>query len=101
MRDYSKFAGPLEKLTHGYNKRKRIKWTVDLDESFVNLQVAVAACAKLYLVQDNSKDEILLETNASDYGIGAYLFQVRWKKGVRHEYPIAFISNSLNETERK
>ena len=102
--NYSEIANPLEKLTHGYdkrNKRKKIKWTAELNRSFTELQTAVGNCPRLYYHDEKSGDEVFLETDASDYGIGAYLFQVRYKNGKRYEYPICFISKSLNETERK
>ena len=101
---YSVIAQPLEQLTHGYdkrNKRKKVKWTEELNRSFYELQTAVANCPQLYFHDEKSGDEIILETDASDYGIGAYLFQVRYVDGIRWEYPISFISKSLNETERK
>jgi RNase H-like domain found in reverse transcriptase len=40
----------------------------------------------------NDTDPIFLHTDASDYGIGGYLFQVVDGK----EHPVAFVSKSLS-----
>jgi len=59
---------------------------------------AIVDCAKLYFVDDDiEKNPVFLETDASDYGIGAYLYQV--KDG--QEYPIQFLSKALNATQYK
>ena len=57
------------------------------------LQISIAHCQKLFFLDDTSP--VFLHTDASSYGIGAYLFQeVDGKR-----YPIAFISRTLNKTE--
>jgi hypothetical protein len=42
-----------------------------------------------------------LQTDASDYGIGAYLFQVDSVNGTRKELPLGFISKSLDKVQRR
>ena len=41
---------------------------------------------------------VYLNKDASDYGIGAYLFQ--FDQANNKEYPVAFVSKSLSKTER-
>ena len=50
-------------------------------------------CPKLFFLDDVSP--IYLHTDASQYGMGAYLFQVREEGGVNREVPIRFLSKSF------
>ena len=44
-------------------------------------------------------DIIFLQTDASDYGIGAYLYQkVTDDKGITTEHPIGFISKAIQSS---
>ena len=84
---------PLNMLLNGYNKRspKKIAWTEELKESFERIKEAIHNCPSLFFVDDASP--IYLYTDASDYGIGAYLYQL--VDGV--ERPIGFISKAFDE----
>ena len=42
---------------------------------------------------------VVLRTDASDYGIGAYLLQLREVDAVTRELPIVFLSKALNSTQ--
>jgi hypothetical protein len=55
------------------------------------LREAIDRCQKLFYFDVEEGDQIHLKTDASDYGIGAYLYILR--KGV--EIPIRFLSRSL------
>lgn len=61
--------------------------------AFYDVREAIEACPTLFFLNDT--DEIYLLTDASDYGIGAYLFQT--VEGV--EKSIRFMSHSLSEVE--
>ena len=94
---YGDIAAPLHGMIPDYKKHStlKLKWTPELDASFYDLQQKVAACQKLFFLDETSP--VFLHTDASNYGIGAYLFQE--VDGVRH--PISFVSRTLNKTELK
>lgn len=93
VRYFAKLARPLHQLLHGYTKRTattKLHMSEEDIATFKSLQSAIDNCQQLHFpVPDR---EIFLETDASDYGIGAYLYQ-KDKDG--KQYPIAFISKNL------
>jgi len=94
IKDFFKLAQPLHALLRGYNEKKNksapITWEDDLKKVFSDMQAAIGNAQRLHFVDDAK--EIFLQTDASDYGIGAYLFQLG-EDG--EQIPIAFISKSL------
>ena len=89
---------PLHNLIHtakGYNPKAIIKWTDELKEYFFKVQKAVASCPKLYF--HNKDAPVILNTDASGYGVGAYLYQIIDGK----EYPVAFVSKTLSKQQRR
>ena len=70
-------------------------WTPELDTAFSAAKEAVVNCQKLFFVRDDLP--VYLHTDASNYGIGAYLFQA---DGEIH-FPIRFISKTLSEAQQK
>ena len=96
VRNHSSLAHPLQGVLDGYSAKDRnhkITWTAELTEAFENLKAAVCDCQKLYFIDDTYA--VRLQTDASDYGIGAFLFQVT-QEGI---HPIMFISKSLDKTQ--
>ena len=95
--EFGTLAAPLHGMIPDYKKNSKVplKWTLALEESFYTLQRNVAGCQQLFFIDDSSP--VFLHTDASNYGIGAYLFQE--VDGIRH--PISFISRTLNKTELK
>ncbi len=83
----------LNDLTTPYEKSSSIVWTPQLEELFKLIQEAVGNCPKLYNVDNDLP--IHVRTDASDYGIGGYIFQ----KDGRKELPIRFISKSLHKSQ--
>jgi hypothetical protein len=91
VHNYAAMTAPLHAMLKKYNKRKRLQWTDTTKECLERIKSAIHNCPKLFFMDDISP--IFLHTDASDYGIGAYLFQVVNGK----EQPIAFLSKSLDD----
>ena len=93
IRDFAKIAAPLNLMLHNYSKAKAkrtaLDWSEEATNAFDTLRLAIHDCPLLWFIDDTSP--IILYTDASDYGIGAYLCQV--VEGL--ERPIAFISKTL------
>ena len=76
----------------GYDKCKRnnsLIWNEETKQTFETLKLAVSQAQMLYF-EDNT-NPVYLRTDASDFGIGAYLFQ----NINGEEKPIMFLSKSL------
>jgi hypothetical protein len=84
--DMAKYEIPLRTLI----KSQRLNWTPELEEIFFTLRDIVGNCPQLHYF--DSKAPLYVMTDASDYGIGAYFYQVIY--GV--EKPIKFESVSLH-----
>jgi hypothetical protein len=93
VKGHSLLSHPLSAMLEGYTKRTRqqmVPWTTETIESFEKLKMAVNNCQKLYFL--DYSNEIYLQTDASDYGAGAYLFQ----KTPEGHHPVMFLSKSFN-----
>jgi hypothetical protein len=73
----------------GKEPMQHIVWTPEVEGSFTEIKQKINACPKLFFM--DGKLPIFLHTDASDYAIGAYLFQVKGGK----EIPIWFMSKTL------
>ena len=95
VHNHSMLAQPLQGLLPAYTRTHRndhvITWPEDKKDTFFNLRDNVADCPKLFFMQDYW--DIGMETDASDYGIGAFLFQIDPVSGSK--VPIQFVSKSL------
>ena len=90
VRDFSTKAQPLNAMIKKYNKNRPLVWTDVGRNAFNTLKQEIHNCPLLYFLDDSSP--IYLHTDASKYGIGAYLFQVIDGK----EKPIGFISKTFD-----
>jgi hypothetical protein len=72
----SELARPLYNLMTEFqgSSKKQLYWTDKANEQFENMKKAIWECPELFFFDDHSP--IYLDTDASDYGIGAYLFQL-------------------------
>ena len=86
IRNQSSLVHPLHQLLLNYSKTKKIVWTLEADACFDLVQSETAKCTTMRFLNDHAP--ISLQTDAYDYGVGGYLFQVIDGK----EIPIAFIS---------
>ncbi len=102
FRDYvpnhSTVVKPLNNLILSYTKlngKATFKWSTASEVAYEAIRKLIESAPLLYFVND--KDPIFLRTDASDYGVGGYLYQ----KVDTIDKPIAFVSKSLTETQLK
>jgi hypothetical protein len=93
VKDLSNKVKPLNDIMIPYKKGTSIDWTPKLEECFRDVQESVGKCPKLFYVDLNLP--IHIRTDASDYGIGGYIFQL----DQQHELPIRFISKALHKAQ--
>jgi hypothetical protein len=92
IKNLSTLAVPLYEKTGKYAK---FEWSNEMERSFIKLKEELAGEAKLYL--PNYKKEFILETDASDTGLGACLLQ---KNDKEQMVPIRWASKKLTKTEQ-
>ena len=97
IKNHSEIVHPLQQMLAEAQrtKTKKLKWNDKVEVAWNNIKEAVINCPKLHWLQPGHP--VYVNTDASDYGIGAYLYQDI--DGI--ETPIAFISKTLNKVERK
>jgi transposase InsO family protein len=95
VKNHANIAHPLHGMLTAYNRAKVLKWTPELEASFRELQRLISECPTMYFVDPDIP--LYLHTDASDYGMGGYLFQIVDNV----ERPIAFCSRSFSETQLK
>ena len=86
---------PLHAMIVDYDKNRRLVWTPEGRKAWDQVREDIRNVQTLYFI--DPKLPVYLHTDASDYGIGAYLFQVI--DGI--EYPIMFMSKTLTEAESR
>ncbi|GBM55009.1 Retrovirus-related Pol polyprotein from transposon 412 [Araneus ventricosus] len=91
VRNFSAIAIPLHKLTEA---RSNFNWTEECEKSFNSLKQALITSP--FLTYPQTDKEFILDTDASNEGIGAVLSQ----KIGNEEYVIAYFSKSLGKPER-
>jgi hypothetical protein len=98
---------PLVQMVAGYTKAKRkdvLIWTPEAEEAFEKIRNAVNNCPQLHFLREDR--ELILQTDASDYGIGGVLFQKEKNKNTNTNekenpnknkiYPVGFFSKALS-----
>lgn len=87
VKNYGLLAKPLTQLL----KKKQFQWTTEAQDSFESLKQAMVSTPVLAL--PNSDKPFVIDTDASDIGIGAVLMQ--------DQQSVAFMSKALGPTHQK
>ena len=95
VKDSSNLTAPLEDLVKPYRARDQLDWTPEAERQFDRVKSAVHECPRLWFVDENEK--IYVHTDASNVGIGGYMFQVIGGE----EKPVAFISKAYDKSMLK
>lgn len=93
--NFSTVASPITSLLHGTKKGQPIVWTSQAEESFNKLKTLITSAP--VLASPDFNQPFFVQTDASNFGLGAVLFQ----KLDNQEHPIAFASKTLSVAERK
>jgi len=93
IRDHSVIVKPLQQLIHNYTPTRKIVWNNEAIQAFEKIKVKINECPTLSFLDPHAP--VYLHTDACDYGMGSYLFQMIDGK----EVPIAFMSRAFNERE--
>ena len=91
--NHSDVVRPLQNLIPDYKRSNKINWNGEAKIAFEHIKQLINDCPTMFFLTDS--DPIYLHTDASDYGIGGYLFQVIDNS----ERPVAFVSKSLSKTQ--
>ena len=92
MHNFSEIAAPLHALT---KKNAAFQWTVECQRAFDVLQDSLTKAPILALPRDEGA--YILDTDASDHGIGAVLSQIQDGK----ERVISYASRLYSTAERR
>ena len=91
LKDFATLAEPLTRLI---KMDRRYEWTDEQQEAFDHIQAFVASAP--ILSSPNFEEQFVLQTDASDTGIGAVLFQIIYGE----ERVLEFASCTLSSAER-
>jgi hypothetical protein len=93
IKEHSKKVACLNEMIHNYEytRTRKLVWTDETNQAFEDIKLAIHELPTLFFTDPSLP--IKVETDASNYGIGAYAYQPG-NDGVNR--PIAFISKSLN-----
>jgi hypothetical protein len=95
IQDIANKLRPLRQLITPYVKGLTLTWTDEAARAFEQIKEDVNNVPTFYFIHEEAP--VCLLTDASDYGIGAYLFQLIDGQ----EQPVMFMSKSLSSTEIK
>ena len=73
VRNHSNMVKPLHALLTNYQKSCSF-WAEEAKPAFESIKTEIAKCTTMHFLNDT--DPIFLQTDASEYGIGGYLFQI-------------------------
>ena len=95
---FATIASPLNRLLEA---GQAFKWTPDCHEAFEKLKAALTSDNVMSYPDDDGL--FILDTDASDSGIGATLSQLQWcdRTQKEEERPIAYASRSMTKPQRR
>ena len=85
----------MEELVKPYRAGDKLEWSEESTKVFERVKEAVHSCPKLWFIDES--EQIFVHTDASNVGIGGYMFQIIDGE----EKPVAFISKAYDKTMRK
>ena len=91
--NFASIAAPLHELT-SKSAPNKVKWTDQTEQAFNRLKTAL--CSETVLHTPDFSRRFVLQTDASEVGLGAVLSQIH--DGM--EYPVTFVSRKLLPHER-
>jgi hypothetical protein len=94
--NHSNVVSPLHHMIdHAAKKQSKLVWTEVGIKAYNDIKDLISKSPLLYFINDTAP--IVLMTDASDYGVGGYLYQMVDDK----EQLVALVSKSLTETQMK
>ena len=95
---FATIASPLHRLLEA---GQTFKWTSDCQAAFDRLKAALTGDKVMSYPSDDGL--FIIDTDASDTGIGATLSQLQWcdRTNREEERPIAYASRSMTKTQRR
>jgi RNase H-like domain found in reverse transcriptase len=94
--NHSNVVNPLHKMIDYYaSKQAKLTWTEAGEKAFIYIKLLISKSPTLYFISDTAP--IILMTDASDYGVGGYLYQLI--DGVKQL--VALVSKALTLVQLK
>ena len=92
--NHSNVVAPLHAMIdHSAKRQQALSWTPDGALAFERIKELIAGSPKLYFIHDTAP--IVLMTDASDYGVGGYLYQTV----ANEKQLVALVSKALSPTQ--
>jgi hypothetical protein len=103
--DCATIMKPLNTMIGAYDRSRageKLIWTEEAEQSFRNLKESISALPNLQMMKDGLRT--ILRTDASDYGVGGHLVQIKTEldeNGIEFEteYTIMFVSKGFDKTQ--
>ncbi|GBN04117.1 Retrovirus-related Pol polyprotein from transposon 17.6 [Araneus ventricosus] len=96
VKNFSLIGAPLTQLLKGKVKKEKVNWTKECDQAFTELKNRLTEMSVLYA--PDYKKEFIIQTDASDLGIGILLSQ---RDGQNEEHPVLYLSKKFTDAQRK
>lgn len=94
IKDFASISAPISGLLQGRKKGQSITWTEEAEGAFGMIKEALTTAP--VLASPDFTKRFIIQCDASDYGVGAVLYQE--SEGIEH--PIAYASKTLTKTQR-